>query len=114
MKKKKKNLFYSLLSHFIKVLHAGLGPVDFGCFQTCGWNSGVRETDKDGVVGPTYAIQTDEVAVVVFGEEALKRTQNPNDFFSVRSGVVTRLTNQVFSSTVGVAKIALYIVFFYD
>lgn len=54
-------MFLGLL---VALLHADSLPVEFRRLEALARDSWVIEAEKDGVVGPTSSIQTDEVALV--------------------------------------------------
>lgn len=56
------------------LLQADPEPVDLGCLKALCGHSGITEADKNGVVGPTSAIQTNKV-LLVDGQLAINRKE---------------------------------------
>lgn len=62
-------LFFSLL---VMLFQADSCPVDLGCLEALGGHSGITEAYKNGIVGPSSAIQTNNI-LLVRGQLAINR-----------------------------------------
>lgn len=80
-------MFFDLL---VMLLQADPYPVDPGCLEALGGHSGIAEADKNGVVGPTSAIQTNKV-LLVEGQLAINRKEEKYYTYIPASALTVKL-----------------------